>query len=154
MYEELVRLLKEKAGRFNYDGWVDTAVVMEKAADAIEELSKWADAIPHVCECCVGCELEKTNGGCDHAFVLSPKRAMQYLINPRWIPVTERFPKDCTPVQVCYIGYHSKEIGSDMLACRYEGLWCYWDGEPCSYDPCRVEITHWMPLKKPPKEKT
>lgn len=73
---------------------------------------------------------------------------------PSWIPVTEQLPKDCTPVQVCYIGYHSKEIGSDMLACRYEGLWCYWDGEPCSYVPCQVEITHWMPLPKPPKEET
>lgn len=39
-YAELVRLLKDKAERFDYDGWVDTAVVMEKAADAIEELSK------------------------------------------------------------------------------------------------------------------
>lgn len=38
MYEKLVRLLKDKAGSFDYDGWVDTAVVMEKAADAIEEL--------------------------------------------------------------------------------------------------------------------
>ena len=39
MYEELVRLLKDKAGSFDYDGWVDTAVVMEKSADAIEELA-------------------------------------------------------------------------------------------------------------------
>lgn len=39
MYEELVRLLKAKAVRLDYDGWVDSAVVMEKAADAIEELS-------------------------------------------------------------------------------------------------------------------
>lgn len=40
MYEELVRLLKAKAVRLDYDGWVDAAVVMEKAADAIEELSR------------------------------------------------------------------------------------------------------------------
>lgn len=38
---------------------------LTQAADAIEELSKLADAIPHVCECCVGCEMEKKNGGCD-----------------------------------------------------------------------------------------
>ena len=80
--------------------------------------------------------------------------AIEELSKPRWIPVTERPPEDCTPVQVCYSGYYSKEIGSDMLACRYEGTWCYWDGEPCSYDPCRVEITHWMPLPEPPKEGT
>ena len=76
-YDELVRLLKDKAERFDYDGWVDTAVVMEKAADAIEELSRVADAIPHVCECCIGCEVE--SGGCDRGFVLSPKRAREYL---------------------------------------------------------------------------
>lgn len=43
MYEELVQLLKDKAERFDYDGWIDTAVVMEKAADAIEELNKRID---------------------------------------------------------------------------------------------------------------
>lgn len=42
-YKELVRLLKDKAEGFDYDGWVDTAVVMEKAADAIEKLSKRID---------------------------------------------------------------------------------------------------------------
>lgn len=85
-YTELVKSLREYGGI-----WRDQ--LLYQAADAIEELSKLADAIPHVCECCVGCELEKKNGGCVHAFVLSPKRAMQYLIKPRWIPVTERLPK-------------------------------------------------------------
>ena len=80
--------------------------------------------------------------------------AIEELSKPRWIPVTERLPEDCTPVQVCYIGYYSKKIASDMLACRYNRVWCYWDGEPCSYYPCKVEITHWMPLPEPPKEET
>lgn len=40
MYEELVKRMKEKAEHFNYDGWVDTAAILEEAADAIEELSK------------------------------------------------------------------------------------------------------------------
>lgn len=66
--------------------------LLGETADAIEELIKLADAIPRVCECCIGCEMEKKNGGCNNAFVLSPKRAMQYLIKPQWIPVTERLP--------------------------------------------------------------
>ena len=70
----------------------------------------------------------------------------------RWIPVTEGFPKDRVPVQVCYIGMNTGTVESDLLACRYYGAWCYWDGEPCSYDECKVEITHWMPLTRPPKE--
>lgn len=67
MYDELVKDLRE-----NHDKYFARDM---QAADAIEGLSKLADAIPHVCECCVGCELEKKNGGCNHAFVLSPKRA-------------------------------------------------------------------------------
>ena len=69
MYEELVKDLRE-----NHDKYFARDM---QAADAIEELSKLADAIPHVCECCIGCEVE--SGGCDNAFVLSPKRAREYM---------------------------------------------------------------------------
>lgn len=39
-HEELVKQLKDRAERFDYDGWVDTAIILEQAANAIEELSK------------------------------------------------------------------------------------------------------------------
>lgn len=39
MYDDLVRLLKDRAGRFDYDGWVDTAAILEEAANAIEKLT-------------------------------------------------------------------------------------------------------------------
>ena len=45
MYEELVKRLRDKAVRFDYDGWVDTAVLLDEAADAIEELLKAAKAM-------------------------------------------------------------------------------------------------------------
>lgn len=64
MYEELVRLLKDKAGRFDYDGWVDTAVVMEQAAEAIEKLIE----------------------------VIQNHDFLESLVKPCWIPVTERLP--------------------------------------------------------------
>jgi len=35
----LVAKLREKAEGFDYDGWVETAILLEEAADAIEELS-------------------------------------------------------------------------------------------------------------------
>lgn len=60
-YEELVRLLKDKAARFDYDGWVDTAVVMEKAADTIEKLVE----------------------------VIQNHDFLESLIEPRWIPATK-----------------------------------------------------------------
>ena len=115
---------------------------MREAADAIEELSRVADAIPHVCECCIGCEVE--SGGCDRAFVLSPKRAMEYLSKPRWIPVTERLPEDGSDVlayldsRITAANYY-KETWQDCVMGRLylteEGL-----------------VTHWMPLPEPPKE--
>ena len=40
MYDDLVKRLRNKAGGLDYDGWVDTATILEEAADAIEELSK------------------------------------------------------------------------------------------------------------------
>lgn len=58
MYEELVRLLKDKAERFDYDGWVDTAVVMEQAANAIEELSR----IEHDFRKYISDQVNKTSG--------------------------------------------------------------------------------------------
>ena len=98
-YTELVKELrycidgdKECAGCKRYGQMSCEVYLMEEAAVAIKELSQAAEAIPHVCECCIGCELEKKNGGCDNAFILSPKRAKEYLSKPRWIPVTERVP--------------------------------------------------------------
>jgi hypothetical protein len=71
-----------------------------------------------------------------------------------WIPVTERLPEDGVPVLACYIGYNSGLLRTDLLACRHEDVWCYWHGEPCSYNKCNVIITHWMPLQEPPKEES
>ena len=70
----------------------------------------------------------------------------------KWIPVTERLPEEKTPVQVTYLGYHDKKPHTDLLACLYCGYWFYWDGAPCSYNKCRVEVTHWMPLPPAPKD--
>lgn len=52
MYEELVKRLREKAESFDYDGWVETAIDYEKAADAIEELSKELMGLKMLTCCC------------------------------------------------------------------------------------------------------
>ena len=47
----------------------------------------------------------------------------------KWIPVTERLPKN----------------GEAILT-------CYWDGWICDqYSPVDDGVTHWMPLPEPPK---
>lgn len=43
MYEELVELLRDREESFDYDGWIDTAILLSRAADAIEELNKKID---------------------------------------------------------------------------------------------------------------
>ena len=120
------------------------ANTVEEAAYIIEELSELADAIPHVCECCVGCELEKKNGGCDHAFILSPKRAIQYLIKSKWIPITERLPSR----EGRYItAFSNGEVGENVfLIFRDSHTKWYYNSEDTG------EVTHWMPLPEPPKE--
>ena len=35
----LIAKLREKAEGFDYDGWTETAILLEEAADTIEELS-------------------------------------------------------------------------------------------------------------------
>lgn len=140
MYEEMVKRLQDFAAGTMRDA--DAQLAFD-AADVIEKMSKLADAIPHVCECCVGCELEKKNGGCDNAFVLSPKRAMQYLIKPRWIPVEERLPEEYVDV-LCYCSRNG-QYGCGEWSKEDNGT-IYWTG---LYG---MIPTHWMPLPEPPKE--
>ena len=47
MYYKFIARLREKAGAFDYDGWVETASDYEQAADAIEELQKRVPKRPH-----------------------------------------------------------------------------------------------------------
>ncbi len=44
-YRRLVTRLKNTAGAYDYDGWVETAAILEEAADAITELLKAARAM-------------------------------------------------------------------------------------------------------------
>lgn len=134
MYDDLIKRLREAP----FD-WPDADLHYEAAA-AIEELSRVAEAIPHRCDCCVGCELEKKNGGCDHAFILSPKRAIQYLSKPRWIPVTERLPE-----HGWYLAY-GPTIKMEVL--HFHSVEEVWSSERY-YD---IEVTHWMPLPSAPTE--
>ena len=142
MYEDLVKRLRNcaieaapcKTCNMAEDGSC-TDTLMKQAADAIEELIAERDAY---------CK----------AMTEEHNKAARLTWEYRWIPVTERLPEDRVPVLTTYIGFCTGEKSSDLLAVRFEGMWCYWDGDPCSYDECKVEITHWMPLPQPPKEES
>lgn len=122
-YEELVRLLKDKAERFDYDGWVDTAVVMEKAADAIEKLIE----------------------------VIQNHDFLESLIKPRWIPMTERPPEEELCFYSCYT--NKGVVVECLWTNNKYGLGpCGEWGWRLMDVPQHQHITHWMPLPEPPKE--
>lgn len=129
MYEELVKRLKEKAERFDYDGWVDTAAILEEAADAIETMR----------------EMVATAHG-EFANVIQSYEESK----PRWIPVTERLPEK-NGKYLCNIKRFGQYAGMqyyyvDVLVFQED---CFFE------DGIGTErVTHWMPLPTPPKEET
>ena len=155
MYEELIDDLRTLARvcELTYHEHTSTHRLAVQAADAIEKMSKLADAIPHVCECCIGCELEKKNGGCDNAFVLSPKRAMQYLIKPRWISVEERLPEKFQPVWAAVKMDGREDWVFDTVYDPY--LKCPW-GNYYYLEKGDAIVYAWMDRSEPepPKEET
>lgn len=125
-----------------------------EAADAIEELVMVANAIPNECKYCVGCEVEKQNGGCDTGFILSPERAKHAIesCTPRWIPVTERFPEKYHYAAVWVKDEMNQRGFYGIGSLSRSGDW-YVDGDDYS-ENSNLHVTHWMPLPAPPKEET
>lgn len=124
MYDELVKELRDPCPHEN-------CVVCQKAADAIEELSKDRDNWKATAK--------EEREAYWHWFDQYQKDV------PRWIPVTERLPKYGERVLVfggvtMYVAYYDKN--------RYGGeSWHKLNSKSHYCNP-----THWMPLPTPPKE--
>lgn len=126
MHEDLIKRLREKAARFDYDGWVDTVAILKEAADAIEDLSREIDI--------------------DNAAMTAMDAA-----TPRWIPVTERLPEKAE--QIADLWFSADVIGKDEVTIRkayYNFTAGVWLDANCEME--WDSITHWMPM--PPKEET
>ena len=124
MYEELVSHLRECA---KVDPSENT---FSEAADAIEELQQTVEHYK-------GCSDDWYREACDYKAAL-----------PRWIPVTERLPKEGEFVLVYGDFYPNKHDGG-VIAVSKRMDWNYWQGFGRERN-----ITHWMPLPEPPKEET
>lgn len=145
MHDELVVRLRNKAGGLEYDGWVDTAAILEEAADAIEELSRAQEQW------------------------IEQERKMLLKSIPRWIPVTERLPEESegldfhedmmirfTSVWCCDVNtgtinvrnrFQHKKTGIQFLDQNIQDTDWHWSKS-------WWEPTHWMPivpLPEPPE---
>ena len=71
-----------------------------------------------------------------------------------WISVEDKLPEEKTPVLVTWIGINGK-VHSDAVAAIIYGKWYWWEisvedslefDDKCTF----AQITHWIPLPKPP----
>jgi len=141
-YGELIKRLRERAEAFDYDGWVETASDYEKAADAIEELSK---VVKHQADI-----LHRYGGetGIRQSAEMNDSLLRILQAQSHWIPVTERLPKEGEFVLVYGDLYPNKHDGG-VIAVSKRMDWNYWQGFGRERN-----ITHWMPLPEPLKEES
>ena len=112
MYDELIKRLRECTAEKNGE-----KTLWHQAADAIEELQQIAG------------HYEETA----HDYF---KDVCYYLERvPKWIPVTERLPREQETVLTW------GKQGVILLDWRHDNKWC-----------CFGDVTHWMPLPQPPKD--
>lgn len=127
MYENLVKRLRE------HNGWALNKT-LDEAADAIDELDTLLDSVKADNDAL--CEI------------------IERLKKPRWIPVTERLPKEEKKSYLCRTdgGYHCEVRWTDnkygLGSGGGEWGWSIFD------IPQYSKVTHWMPLPEPPKEET
>lgn len=164
MYDELIKALRgcvlskpcDACPYYDPNGQTkECATLNIAAADAIEELSM------------------KLHG--DEAAICGMKREIERMVvagKPRWIPVTERLPEDGIEVNIVWCNrspiiyyQHIKDKPQTATGVFFRGKWYWWSAvvqdylaeygewEPDKMDVA-IEVTHWMPLPKPPKEET
>lgn len=128
-YDEMVKHLREKAGAFDYQGWIETAIDYELAADAIEKLIE----VIH-----------------NHDFLES-------LIKPRWIPATEQKPPLPENEDVCCVQVIGAVKGrKEAEPVLYSRAYRLRDGKRVRIerfvgDGGVLEVTHWMLMPEPPQ---
>jgi hypothetical protein len=142
MYEELIkrlRVVSNWTGIQFLDESENVRAILAEAADAIESMREM-----------VATAYE------DNANIIQSYEDSK----PRWIPVTEQLPEIGTYIIAGRMKYDYENEYTHFVDVAYFGP--RWNDADCSWqtfnDWCEgqqeFEITHWMPLPKPPKEET
>ena len=172
MYDDLVKRLRNKAGGLDYDGWVDTAAILEEAADAIEERDKATLTIQHEmmaeAESHIALverlnkqieELQKQVAYWQAQLTKSMcEETLAELEKPRWVSVTEKKPPLPEDEDICFADVIAAIRGrKESAQVKYCRAYRYRDGkreciERFIDDWEVVDVTHWMPMPEPPKE--
>ena len=138
MYDELVKRLREadeksmcgECGLNLHTGATKKGVLFAEAADAIEELSRENESLAK-----------------------SVNEASE-ILRKRWIPVTERLPKEKTYVLILFDTIAGKMQGVCFLYKDDDGHNCWTLLDRLGKNLFDIQPTHWMPLPEPPKEET
>lgn len=111
------------------------------------------------------------NKGWNDAIAKVEELISSYNVSDMWIPVSEKLPEDGVPVNITWINKNPmpcyeqiKDVPFSATAIYYKGSW-YWFSTGCigyceTYGENTqdlvwdgIDITHWMPLPEPYKEK-
>lgn len=134
-YEVLLKELEDRAGRYDYDGWVETASILEAAGLAIREL---LGLFPHRCELCIGCEMEKEDGsGCDTGFILNKGDTKEVL--EKWLKSRDKtrsiycieFSTIAGSSEIDYVAYFDKRKISGEKVIELIDAWGEDLNHPC-----------------------
>ena len=141
MYEDLIKRLRDSEHEIDCslcdrdccypDGKVHGKCIIIEAADAIEAQDRHILTLQHEMMAEAESHIAEVNRLNKQIEDLSKMEK-----TTRWIPVTERLPKEQETVLTW------GEQGIILLNWRHDNKWCV----------CLGDVTHWMPLPEPPKE--
>jgi hypothetical protein len=172
MYDELIAELRRHHCDAKED---DTQEVCEECAyDVIIADKSVLSGIASVCVCGLmnraADVIEELTALLRRQEIELAELTREFVIKPRWIPVTERLPEDGVAVNIVWrnhspVIYYQriKDKPQTATGVCYHGRWYWWSAvvqdylaeygewEPDKMDEA-IEVTHWQPLPEPPKE--